>query len=50
VLLKSALHKCKGITLDINASEIISNKADAERTYKSNKGFMPIVGHIAETG
>jgi hypothetical protein len=50
VLLKSALHKCKGITLDIDATEIISNKTDAEWTYKSNKGFMPMVGHIAETG
>jgi hypothetical protein len=50
VLLKSALHKHKGVTLDIDATEIISNKTDAEWTYKSNKGFMPMVGHIAETG
>ena len=50
VLLKSALHTRKGITLDIDATEIISNKTDAEWTYKSNKGFMPMVGHVAETG
>ena len=50
VLLKSALHKRKAITLDIDATEIISNKADAQWTYKSNKGFMPMVGHVAETG
>ena len=30
VLLKSALHKRIGITLDIDATEIISNKTDAE--------------------
>lgn len=49
-ILKSALHHCKGITLDIDATEIISNKADAKWTYKKNKGYMPMVGHIAETG
>ena len=49
-LLKSALHKRKAITLDIDATEIMSNKASAEWTYKSNKGFMPMVGHAAETG
>lgn len=50
VLLKSALHTCRGVTLDIDATEIISNKTDAEWTYKKHKGFMPMVGHIAETG
>lgn len=50
VVLKSALHKRKGITLDIDATEIIANKAEAKWTYKKNKGFMPMVGHIAETG
>ncbi|MEY8238782.1 MAG: IS1380 family transposase, partial [Cycloclasticus sp.] len=49
-VLKAALHKCKGITLDIDASEIISGKLDAQWTYKKNKGYMPMVGHIAETG
>jgi len=48
--LKSALHQSKGITLDIDATEIIANKADAKWTYKKNKGYMPMVGHIAETG
>jgi hypothetical protein len=50
VTLKAALHHCKGVTLDIDATEIISHKSSAKWTYKSNKGFMPIVGHIAETG
>lgn len=50
VLLKSALHKRKNLTLDIDATEIVSNKSDAQWTYKKNRGYMPIVGHIAETG
>jgi hypothetical protein len=50
VLLTSALHKCKHVLLDIDATEIIANKSSAEWTYKSNKGYMPMVGHIAQTG
>tara|TARA_B100000315_G_C14532893_1_gene567053 strand:- start:205 stop:1551 length:1347 start_codon:yes stop_codon:yes gene_type:complete len=49
-ILKSALHNRKGITLDIDATEIIANKRDAHWTYKKNKGYMPMVGHISETG
>jgi hypothetical protein len=49
-ILKSALHHCKGVTLDIDATEIIANKANAKWTYKKNKGYMPMVGHISETG
>jgi len=49
-ILQSALHQRKAVTLDIDATEIISNKADAQWTYKKNKGYMPMVGHIAETG
>lgn len=50
VALKAALHHCKAVTLDIDATEIIAHKSSAKWTYKNNKGFMPIVGHIAETG
>ena len=50
VLLQSALHNRKGITLDIDATEIIADKKCAKWTYKKNKGFMPMVGHAAETG
>lgn len=50
ILLNAALHRCKQITLDIDATEIISHKANAQWTYKKNKGFMPMVGHIAQTG
>jgi hypothetical protein len=49
VLLQSALKKCKNVTLDIDATEIVANKANAQWTYNKNKGFMPMVGHIAET-
>jgi hypothetical protein len=31
-ILKAALNKCKGITLDIDATEIIANKKDEQRT------------------
>ncbi len=49
-LLQSALHHCKKVTLDIDATEIVAHKADAKWTYNKNKYFMPMVGHIAETG
>ena len=48
-LLSIALHKCKEVTLDIDASEIISSKADAKWTYNNHQGYMPMVGHIAQT-
>ncbi|MCK5881960.1 MAG: transposase [Sinobacterium sp.] len=44
------MHNCKAVTLDIDATEIIANKAEAQWTYNKNKGYMPMVGHIAETG
>jgi len=51
-LLKRGLKKTgsKEFTLDIDASQIIGWKLEAEFTYKGEKGYMPIVGHIAETG
>lgn len=49
-VLKTALHHRRGVTLDIDATEIISQKADAKWTYKKNQGYMPMVGHIAEVG
>ena len=49
-VLQSALHHCDKVTLDIDATEIVSNKTSADWTYKQNKGFMPMVGHIAQTG
>jgi hypothetical protein len=39
-----------GYTLDIDATEIIAEKYEALWTYNGNRGYMPIVGHIAESG
>ena len=47
-LCRIALKDTKHITLDIDASEIISHKKEAKKTYKFNQGYMPMVGHIAE--
>ena len=49
-VLQAALRRRKKVTLDIDATEIVANKADAQWTYNKNKGYMPMVGHIAETG
>jgi len=38
----------KGYTLDIDATGIVAEKQSAKMTYKGCKGYMPIVGHIAE--
>ena len=38
----------KGYTLDIDATGILAEKESAKVTYKGFKGYMPIVGHIAE--
>jgi len=37
-------------TLDIDATEIVAEKQEALWTYKGNRGYMPILGHIAENG
>jgi len=42
--------KEKNLTLDIDATGIVSDKFDAFYTYKGFKGYMPILGHIAENG
>jgi hypothetical protein len=49
-LLSAGLHHCRTVTLDIDATEICSAKRDAKFTYNKNQGYMPMVGHIAETG
>ena len=40
----------KSYTLDIDATGIVAEKQSAKMTYKGFKGYMPIVGHIAENG
>ena len=52
MLLKRAM-KYDGIkdyTLDIDATGIMAEKESAKMTYKGFKGYIPIVGHIAENG
>ena len=50
VLLRAGLHHCREVTPDIDATEICSAKREAKYTYNKNQGYMPMVGHIAETG
>jgi hypothetical protein len=40
----------KYYTLDIDATGIEAEKQTAKMTYKGFKGYMPIVGHLAENG
>jgi hypothetical protein len=41
---------CCDYTLDIDATQIVAEKREAHRTYKGEKGYMPMVGHLAENG
>ena len=51
-ILKKAMKKdgIKGYTLNIDATGIKAEKFYANMTYKGFKGYMPMVGHIAESG
>ena len=49
-VLQRALHHRKEVTLDIDATLSASKNQNAKWTYKKCTGYMPIVGHIAETG
>ena len=42
--------RINGYTLDIDATAIEAAKRSARWTYKMFKGYMPIVGHLAENG
>ena len=50
--LQAALHKKNQATLDldIDTTEAVANKADAQWTYQKNRGYMPMVDHLAEVG
>lgn len=47
-LLRGDRHKDH--TLDIDATQIVAEKQSAQRTYKGEVGYMPMVGHLAEAG
>src|SRR5262249_22531004 len=49
-LLSHSLNRLKKITLDIDATLSASKNKSAKWTYKKCTGYMPMVGHIAETG
>ncbi len=51
-LLKRAMREdgVKGYTLDIDATGIMAEKKEAKMSYKGFKGYMPLVGHLAENG
>ena len=38
----------KEFTLDIDATEIVAEKYESKMDYKGNKGYMPILGFLAE--
>lgn len=42
--------RMRDYTLDIDATQIVAEKQEARRSYKGELGYMPIVGHLAETG
>lgn len=50
LLLATGLKNCKKVTLDMDATLCQSRNKEAEWTYKKCKGYMPMIGHIAETG
>jgi hypothetical protein len=37
-------------TLDMDATQIVAEKEEAQVTYKGERGYMPMVGHLAENG
>jgi len=48
--LEFAKDKIEGYTLEIDATGIKAEKYEAMMTYKGFRGYMPILGHIAENG
>ena len=42
--------ECTAHTLDADATQIVAEKEAAVFTYKGEQGYMPMVGHLAETG
>ena len=48
-VLQLALHRCRKVTLDIDAALSPSGNKSAQWTYKKCKGYMPMIGNLAET-
>ena len=49
-LLALTLRGCAEVTLDIDATPVLCDTREAQRTYLGEKGYMPMLGHIGETG
>ena len=49
-LLALTLRGCDAVTLDIDATPVLAEKREARRTYLGERGYMPMLGHIGETG
>lgn len=49
-LLALTLRGCDEVTLDIDATPVLAAKREARRTYLGVRGYMPMLGHISETG
>jgi len=49
-VLGAALQGRDRVTLDIDASAVHAKKKTARSACKGRKGYMPMIGHIAETG
>ena len=49
-VLKRTLHHRRSVTLDIDASFVPSHNREARWSYKKERGYMPMFGHIEETG
>jgi hypothetical protein len=49
-LLGWALGRRRAVTLDIDATPVLAHKHEAQRTYLGERGYMPMLGHIEETG
>ncbi len=45
---KVGMAPVREVTLDIDASQIVAEKSAAQWTYKGEKGYMPLVGHVKE--
>ncbi len=45
---KAGMAPVREVTLDIDATQIVAEKSAAQWTYKGEKGYMPLVGHVKE--
>ena len=49
-VLALTLGGCRRVTLDIDATPVFAEKRSAQWTYLKRQGYMPMLGHIGETG